>query len=426
MLFVLLSATHALLASDEVAHLYGKPLKEIRITGAHFTDTDIITRELASQVGQPYTRENAAKDYAELDNLDLFTRIRITPVETTGGVALEIKVREIFPYLPFLSYEVTDENGFAAGPGLQSVNFAGRDVFVTGTARFGGATNINLFVENPWFAGNHLGYVFEFYRRERFNELDQFNETATEFYLTLSSYIGEYGRIGVRSNFISVESDSAGRTLSDDNRDLVPTLGFFLGYDSRDLWSNPHTGWWNEIQLAKTGGVFGADSDFWRLNVDVRRYLPIIPEHTLALFSLLTLSTGQVGDEIAAWQDFSIGGSNSVRGWELDSRRGKNEWLSTAEYRVTVLDPRLLTLPFGLAFDIGLQLAAFGDLGIAWNDSEQFDRDHLIGGYGMGVRFLVPFVNQFRFDFALGESGKGVKIHIGAWEKPVAQRFRVR
>jgi len=31
--------------------LYGKVLKEIRITGARRTDVDIITRELASQIG---------------------------------------------------------------------------------------------------------------------------------------------------------------------------------------------------------------------------------------------------------------------------------------------------------------------------------------------------------------------------------------
>ena len=153
--------------------------------------------------------------------------------------------------------------------------------------------------------------------------------------------------------------------------------------------------------------------------------MPIINRHTLALFSLLTLRTGGVGDEIPLHQDFHIGGTNSVRGWELDSRRGKNQFLNTAEYRFTLVEPKVLGL-FGLTLDVGLQFAAFADLGIAWNQSDEFKKENFIGGYGFGLRFLVPFVNMFRFDFGFGEPGESFKVHIGAFAKPVAQRVRVR
>jgi len=404
---------------------YGKPLKEIRFHGVRFTKLHVLTRELASQVGEPYLQENAERDFALLDKLDLFSSLEIKPVLEDEGVILDISVREIFPYLPFFSYEVTDENGFAAGPGLQSVSMFGRDIFLTGTARFGGATNIGLFLENPWFIGNHFSYRLEFFQRQRFNELDQFNETATEVYLTLGSYIGQNGRIGGRASFQSLKSDSTGRTLSSDGRDNVPTLGFFMGYDSRDLWSDPHTGWWNEIEVSKAGGFIGGDGDFWRLNLDLRRYIPLVKKHTLALFSLTTITTGEMNQDLAQWQDFSLGGTNSVRGWELDSRRGKNQFVNTAEYRVTLVEPKVLS-PFGLSVDVGLQAAFFGDFAVAWNESNEFKKKNAIGGYGVGLRLLVPFVNMFRFDFAKGESGKSFSVHIGAASKAVAQRFRVR
>ncbi len=405
---------------------FGEILKEIRISGARVTDTDIITRELASKVGEPYTKENAEKDYARLDNLDIFSKLEIHPVEEQDGIVLNIDVREITPYLPFFTWEVTDENGFAGGPGLQSVNFLGRDVFVTGLARFGGATNFGLFIQNPWIAGNHLSYTLEVNQRDRANDLDDINEISTEIDLRISSYLGEHGRIGGGFSFLSIKSDSAGLLLSDDNRDNLPTFSFFMGYDSRDLWSNPHRGGWNEIELSKGGGFLGADNDYWALNVDIRRYIPLINRHTLALFSLLTLRTGDVGDEISPVEDFHIGGTNSVRGWEVGSRGGgKNQFVNTAEYRVTVIKPRLLNL-FVLSVDVGLELAAFGDLGIVWNDNDQFDTDNFIGGYGFGLRFLVPFVNQFRIDFGFGEPGQSVRLHLGAFTKPVAQRFRIR
>jgi outer membrane protein assembly factor BamA len=410
---------------DDVFTGYGKTLKEINFIGVRYTDIDILTRELVSQVGRPYLRENVLPDYNALDKLDVFSQIKISPVEFQDGVILEITVREIYPYLPFITYEVTDENGFSVGAGLQSVNLGRRDVFLVGLARFGGATNISMLLANPWFAGDHVSYQLEFNQRERVNELDDFQETATEITFRLGSYLGPKGRLGGFSTFQSIKSDAAGRTLSSTNRDNVSSLGFYIGYDSRDVWSNPHTGWWNEADVAKTGGFLGGSSDFWRLNVDLRRYIPVVKKQTLALFSLLTLTTGTVGKDVAAWQDFSLGGTNSVRGWELGSRTGKNQLISTAEYRVTVLEPKLLTLA-GLSVDIGLQLAAFADLGMAWNQQGQFQSGNLIGGYGVGLRLLVPFVDMFRFDFGMGQHGKSVTVNIGGFTKAVAQRYRVR
>jgi len=406
---------------------YGTILEEIRISGARFTVTEIITRELASQVGQPYIRKNADRDYARLDKLDIFSSVKITPIEESDGIILNVEVQEIYPYLPFLTYQVTDENGLSLGPGFQSVSLFGQDIFVTALARFGDATNVLFFLENPWFAGNHLSYTLEVTQQDRRNKLDDFNEISTEINVLISSYLGEQGRIGGRFSFLSVKSDSIGRTLSADRRDNLPTIGFFVGYDSRDLWSNPHRGWWNQFEVSKSGGFFGADNDYWGLTVDIRRFIPVINRHTLGLFSLTTLRAGDVGEEISPVEDFHIGGTNSVRGWDIDARGGaKNQFINSAEYYVTILEPKLLRMPLGLTFDIGLQLALFGDLGIVWNKSSEFETDNFIGGYGFGIRFLVPFVNQFRFDFGFGEPGRSMRVHIGAFEKPVAQRFRVR
>ncbi len=413
-------------AQENQTTVIGKIVKEIRLEGIRHTKLAIVNRELKTRVGHPYLKEQARADLNRLNNLDLTSEIQLEPVLDGDGVILVIRALEIFPYLPFLSYEITDENGFSAGPGIQSINMFGRDIFLASSARFGGATNIGLLLEDPWVGGNHLSYSLELFRRERFSELDDFNEEAFELYLTLGSYLGQNGRVGARFSLQSIKSDKAGITLSENNEDTVPTAGFFLGYDSRDLWANPSTGWLNEIEVSKAGGFVGGDSDFWRLNLDLRRYLPLRKRHTLALFSLTTLTSGTVGEDLALWQDFSLGGTNSVRGWELDSRSGKNQVIKTAEYRVTVLDPKVFTLPFGISFDIGVQLTAFGDLGLAWDDADAFDLDNSIGGYGLGFRFLVPFVNMFRFDFAKGESGESFSVHIGAFSKAIAQRFRVR
>ena len=409
--------------TDTDQSLYGNTIREIRITQLQHTDRDIITRELASQVGEPYLQENTQKDLERLDRLGIFSAIEIEPIREGDGVVLVIDVEETFPHLPIVSLEVSDENGVSVGPGFKSLNLAGRDISLSASARFGGSTNFEATVENPWFAGDHLSYRIEFFHRDRRNEMDDFDETATELDLRLGSYLGENGRIGGRLHFLSLGSDSPGITLSPDNRDNIAALGFFAGYDSRDFWTNPHRGWWNEIEVSKSGNLLGGDVDFWTFNFDVRRFQPLADQHILALFTLTTLQTGEVGETIPLHQDFHLGGSNSIRGWGLDSTKGKNQFINTIEYRYEWVPPRARKV-FGFNFYLGVQLALFGDFGVAWNDRAQKNR--WLDGYGLGIRFLVPFVDMIRVDFAFGEPGEGVGSHIGIQEKAVMQRRRVR
>jgi outer membrane protein assembly factor BamA len=405
--------------------LDGKIVKEIRINDLRFTKPEIITRELAAKIGEPYTEENAHKDPERLDRLGLFSSIEVQAVAEGDGVVIVVEVEETFPYLPTLSLSVTDETGVSAGPGFKSLNLFGQDISFSVAARFGGATDLQLFFENPWFAGNHASYRVEYFYLDRFNTLDDFEERSMELNLRLGSYIGEHGRIGGKLGLLQMKSDVPGITLSADNRDRLPGLGFFIGYDSRDLWSNPHRGWWNEIEVMNRGGILGGDGDYLTFNIDIRRYQPIAERHTLAFFSLTTLQTGTVGIDIPVHQDFHLGGTNTIRGWGLNASVGKNQFINTAEYRYTLMQPRDLSFK-GFTLYLGIQLADFGDFGIAWNDSNEFRAEDFIGGIGFGIRFLVPFLEVLRIDFAYGEPGQGLRSHFGTSPKPVRQRQRVR
>ncbi|MFC2173533.1 BamA/TamA family outer membrane protein, partial [Acidobacteriota bacterium] len=170
---------------------------------------------------------------------------------------------------------------------------------------------------------------------------------------------------------------------------------------------------------------WGGPADYWSLILDVRKFLPLADKHTVALFSLSTLQTGQAGIDVSIHQDFHIGGTNTIRGWSLDSRNGKHQFINTVEYRFNVLQPRTFSIK-GFTAHAGIQLAVFGDYGLAWNDRSEFTAGNFIGSYGVGVRALVPYVDMLRFDFAYGESGEGVQFHFGIDEKAFMQRRRIR
>jgi outer membrane protein assembly factor BamA len=123
--------------------------------------------------------------------------------------------------------------------------------------------------------------------------------------------------------------------------------------------------------------------------------------------------------------DFSLGGTNSIRGWNKGVEQGKNQFINTVEYRFTFWGPKSWSIR-GVNAYLGLQLAFFGDLGLAWNRSGEFRADNFIGGCGFGLRLLIPFLDVVRVDFAWGQEGTGLHRHIGLGEKPVEQRKRVR
>jgi outer membrane translocation and assembly module TamA len=88
--------------------------------------------------------------------------------------------------------------------------------------------------------------------------------------------------------------------------------------------------------------------------------------------------------------------------------------------------PRLLQLPLGINYSGGMQIGLFVDTGIGWESDNQFAMNNFITGFGAGIRFLVPIVGMARLDFGFGQKGKGIMLHLGAFEKPVMARRRVR
>jgi outer membrane protein assembly factor BamA len=335
---------------------------------------------------------------------------------------------ETFPILPSIALKISDENGVSVGGGAKSPNLYGKDIFVSGRVLFGGSKEAEIWIQNPWVSGDHLGYALEYYHRERDNLLTESYEIANEFYLRIGSHLGEIWRWGGSFESINIKSDKPGTTLSPDGIDYTTRFGGYFGIDSRNAVPDTREGWWSEIALAGDVRIFENSSKFVRLDVDIRRYqpLPFWDRHNLAIFSLSTLRTGEVGKEIAPWQVFGIGGTNTVRGWEFGSRKGKNQFINTVEYRITVFEPRLINLPFKIKYRGGLHVALFGDLGIVWDNWDQFRKNNFIGGVGAGVRLLLPIVGLLRIDFGWGQDGKSVIAHFGAYEKPVMTRKRVR
>lgn len=405
----------------------GRTIASIQIEGARFTREFVIRRELASRVGQPYEPKLVAADLQRLDNLDIFSSLRVdVQSQPDHTVHLVLRVRELPPIVPYITYDVNDQDGWSFGPAIKAVNFLGRDVFFAGFALFGGRDSFLIDLSQPWWQGNHLSFDLDVSHDVRENDLDGFTETVTQVTPRLGTWIGTYGRASMVASYMRVRANRPSALLSDGGEDELFRLGASIGYDSRDVWGDPHRGWLNELEIWKTGGVLPGDGDFWTVHADVRRFHPV-GEQTLVLAGLASLQPGRMGEQIPIYMDYHLGGANSLRGYSVNELGtelfGAHQLLTTIEYRLPLMDPREIML-FGIAGDIGLGGTLFADGGLAWTQQSQLDLNRARFGVGAGIRILVPAVDMTRIEVGYGEDGW--RVYFATFSKMRAQRFRLR
>jgi outer membrane protein assembly factor BamA len=401
-------------------------IKAIQLSELRYTRPEVVLREMVSKEGAVYDPGDLDEDRERLDRLGVFSTIDIRADHEADGVILVVRLEEVYPFLPLVSLDISDEDGVSLGPGVKAVNLFGQAVFLSAATRFGGSTQVEVIARRLTFPlGPRFHDQLEYYYRRRSNTIYEFNERSHEFNYGLDYELSQSWRVGGRFSYLVMNADQEIATLSDDTRDRIPSLGAALGYDSRDSRTSTSRGWFFQFDLAQSGGFLGGAGNFTGFTFDIRRYQPLWDRHTLALFSLATLRTGTVGEDIPEYLQFSLGGTNTIRGWSLDSRRGKNQFINTFEYRYMLMKPRSIRIK-GFSVYLGMQLAAFADLGAAWSDSGDFSADRFLDGYGFGIRFLVPYVEMVRIDFAFGEPGRGLGSHINIMEKAEKQRYRVR
>jgi outer membrane protein assembly factor BamA len=347
----------------------------------------------------------------------VFGEISVAGVALDEGVRVDVTVVETLRFLPTVAVAVTDQNGASAGPAVKMLSLRGEPHEFDVTTRFGGETLVELREVSAPLHNRRLWHSAKLTASSRFNKLDQFEEQAVDLDARIGLRASERFLSGAIVQYYGVGSDEDGITLSPDNHDSFVSLGGVTEYDTRDSWKEPSRGWWNSVDaLWRTGTGQYATVDF-----DVRRYQPVATRQTIVATSLLTLQSGTRGVDVPTYSDYALGGENTVRGHAFGARRGMNQFISTVEYRYSVVPTRSFRVG-GFNLYAGLALAAFADVGSAWNEPDGFP-DGVISGYGIGLRLYIPYVNMIRLDLSFGDGAHG---GLGINEKAVAQRNRVR
>lgn len=414
-------------AVASLARFENLTVASIELTGHKVTKEHVIRREILTRVGEPLRAATVDEDIQRLDNLSIFAEVSVDAREDGASVRLTFHFKEMPSWIPLIGASYNEQDGFSAGPKISALNLTGRGISVNGKAYFGGSKKYEVGLSWPWISGDHVSLNFRGARLSRYDELNEFQETSYEFTPQVGRYVGEHGRLKAKFSLFRMKSDVDGKTLSPDNDDQLSRFGASFGWDTRDSWRFPRTGWLNEIEVWNTG-LLGGEGDFWSLNLDVRRWIPTARGHRLMLSGLASLQSGTVDTDIPVYMIYRLGGANSVRGYSIKelgkTLYGKNQLLGTVEYSVNILPLQRWDI-WKFAFRLGLDVALFADVGTAWSDSSEFVAKRARGGGGAGLRLLVPGAEMIRLDVGWSQQG-GFQFHLAGSTKAASQRNRLR
>ncbi len=409
-------------------------VNSVGIQGNTRTKAYVFERMMKTKAGHAFNQMLWQDDMRRLYNTQWFEKIEpvARPTEELGKVDLIVDVKEARTGQFNIGLQIDPRNSLAGLVRFSDSNFRGTGQsvglsVVQGSA--GGGTSIDLDYGNPFFDNRDTSVNVSVYSRivYRFvgsgfggssspTEDSRYFERRTggTFSLTRRVRRDMALSVGLRGEEIKTnELDTKSTTgfIQQDGTVASFSVGAIL--NRRDVDIDPSTGSWlratvepGYADIKKVGGEIPDESllgghTFFRSGIEYRHYVsaqgPRKKLDDLRRTLAFRAKYGYISGTVPFFEQFFIGGSDTLRGHNEDRFWGKEFALLTLEYRH----------PVQKAFN----LIAFVDYGSAWGGYgtvggfEQTKRPDFQVGYGLGFSFRSP-LGPIRLDFAFNKDGK--------------------
>lgn len=401
-----------------------------KVKGNVKTKDYVVTREMKLKKGEPFNAKAARRSMQRVYNLGYFedVNIKLNPGREPNGVEVEISVVEMNTGTFGIGAGYSNADGFVGMVSIGDKNFRGIGDKINLRWEFGGEDNKNydFSYTRPWLDDKETSATINLYditneyadynidgdeiarydKKRRGQEITFSRRTHNEFvsnYITIKNRDDIYkgpadGYEGDVNQYYEKEFEQSPHFKKEwmpqtpeerrkENFGVTRSITFGRVYDSRDNVYDPHEGKRIGYSVEWAGGM-GGDFDFTKLTADWRYYFRAGGESVWAL----NLGAGYASGDMPLSQRFTMGGSDTLRGYEDDQFRGNSMLKATLEYRFPIVKK--------------VQGVLFTDNGYAWDKrhEDEFDMGLLKNSYGVGLRINSP-LGPVKLDYGYGEDG---------------------
>ena len=408
-------------------HIVEGIVEDIIPAGNKKTRDKVITREFVQKKGKPFNKFLVRRSVERVYNLGFFddVNVRMLPGDQDpNNVIIEIDVLE------HKTGTITLGAGYSKSDGLMGIIEFGEDNFRGTGDKFkvhweiGGKKkykNYQISYLKPWIdsKGTSLGFSF-FNREDEYtdynedgNEVAEYNKKSRGFNISFGRQTGEYTRdyltLESRKDSYKWDDDSFGFRYDknagkgknwnngsynfandkyvDKNFGRINSITWQKVYDSRDNIYEPTRGRRISYTAQWAGHGLGGDFDFYKFTAEARMYKKLGAKNVLAFRA----RGGFIQGDAPYSQLFTLGGADSLRGYEDDQFRGKYMYNATLEFRFPIVKK--------------VSGVLFTDIGDAWdapnvtwyNSKKTFNY-----GVGAGVRITTP-IGPVKLDYGVGK-----------------------
>ena len=409
-----------------------------KVKGNVKTKDYVVTREMKLKKGEPFNAKAARRSMQRVYNLGYFedVNIKLNPGREPNGVEVEISVVEMNTGTFGIGAGYSNADGFVGMVSIGDKNFRGIGDKINLRWEFGGEDNKNydFSYTRPWLDSKETSATINLYditneyadynsdgdeiarydKKRRGQEITFSRRTHNEFvsnYITIKNrddiykgeadgyegdenqyyedkfYKEEGGKVIYQSGKYESWMPKPAAERRKENFGVTRSITFGRVYDSRDNIYDPHEGKRIGYSVEWAGGM-GGDFDFTKWTADWRYYFRAGGESVWAL----NLGAGYASGDMPLSQRFTMGGSDTLRGYEDDQFRGNSMLKATLEYRFPIVKK--------------VQGVLFTDNGYAWDKrhEDEFDMGLLKNSYGVGLRINSP-LGPVKLDYGYGEDG---------------------
>ena len=403
-------------------------VEDFKVKGNVKTKDYVITREMKLKKGKPFNAKDARRSMQRVYNLGYFedVNVKLNPGKEPNSVEVEISVVEMNTGTFGIGAGYSNADGFIGMISIGDKNFRGTGDKVNIRWEFGGEDNKNydFSYTKPWIDDKETTATINLYditneyadyningdeiarydKKRRGQELTFSRKTDNEYvsnYVTLKNRDDIYK--GMADGYENDQDQYYEDVFNDSQykEDWMPstaaerrkenfgvTRSITVGriFDSRDNIYDPHEG--KRIAYSLEWAGLGGDFDFTKFTADYRYYYRAGGESVWAL----NLGAGYADGDMPLSQRFSMGGSDTLRGYEDDQFRGNSMLKATLEYRFPIIKK--------------VQGVLFTDNGYAWDKrhEDEFDLGLIKNSFGVGLRINSP-LGPVKLDYGYGDDG---------------------